>query len=95
MGTVWAGLYRATREPKYLAALSAANRFTRSVQWSGTGNPGLDGGISGSFPIHGRYGRFEILNWAVKFFADALMMEEDAARPAERAVASAYASATH
>ena len=45
----------------------------------GTGNPGLDGGISGAFPLHGRYGRFEVLNWAVKFFADSLMMEADIA----------------
>ena len=77
MGTVWAGLYRVTGEQKYLDALARANAFTRSVQWMGTGNPGLDGGISGSFPLHGRYGRFEVLNWAVKFFADSLMLEAD------------------
>jgi rhamnogalacturonyl hydrolase YesR len=77
MGTVWAGLYRHTGDEKYLRALSKANRFTQSVQWLGTGNPGLDGGISGAFPLHGRYGRFEVLNWAVKFFADSLMLEAD------------------
>jgi uncharacterized protein YyaL (SSP411 family) len=81
MGTVWAGLYRTTGDEKYLQALVKANHFTRSVQWLGTGNPGLDGGISGSFPLHGRYGRFEVLNWAVKFFADSLMMEADARQP--------------
>jgi hypothetical protein len=80
MGTVWAGLYRLTADPKYLEGLSRANRFTQSVQFAGTGNPGLDGGISGSFPLHGNYGRFEILNWAVKFFADSLMMEAAARR---------------
>jgi hypothetical protein len=78
---VWAGLYRTTGDEKYLQALVKANHFTRSVQWLGTGNPGLDGGISGSFPLHGRYGRFEVLNWAVKFFADSLMMEADARQP--------------
>jgi uncharacterized protein YyaL (SSP411 family) len=75
MGTVWAGLYRATSDEAYLQALSKANRFTQSVQWLGTGNLGLDGGISGAFPFHGRYGRFEVLNWAAKFFADSLMLE--------------------
>ncbi len=79
MGTVWAGLYRRTGDDKYLRALSKANRFTRSVQLLGTGNAGLDGGVSGAFPLHGRYGRFEVLNWAVKFFADSLMMEADIA----------------
>lgn len=75
MGTVWARLYHVTRDPKYLHGLSKANHFLRTVQWLGTGNPSLDGGISGSHPLHGRYGRFEILNWAVKFFADSLMLE--------------------
>jgi hypothetical protein len=79
MGTVWAGLHRHTGDEKYLRALSKANRFTQSVQWRGTGNPGLDGGISGAFPLHGRYGRFEVLNWAVKFFADSLILEADIA----------------
>jgi hypothetical protein len=78
MGTVWARLHQATGDSRYLAGLETANAFTRSVQWRGTGNPGLDGGISGSFPLHGAYGRFEVLNWAVKFFADSLMMEADA-----------------
>jgi hypothetical protein len=75
---VWARLHQATGDSRYLAGLETANAFTRSVQWRGTGNPGLDGGISGSFPLHGAYGRFEVLNWAVKFFADSLMMEADA-----------------
>jgi hypothetical protein len=40
----------------------------------GTGTPD-DGALAGSFPIWGRYSRFEFPNWATKFFADALMME--------------------
>jgi hypothetical protein len=88
MGTVWARLYQVTGEEKYLRALGRANRFNRSVQWIGTGNPGLDGGISGSHPLHGRYGRFEVLNWAVKFFADALMLEAAVERGAEVAAAA-------
>lgn len=78
MGTVWARLYHLTGDTKYLDGVARANAFTRSVQWLGTGNPGLDGGVSGSFPLHGRYGRFEVLNWAVKFFADSLMLEAQA-----------------
>jgi hypothetical protein len=80
MGTVWARLHQLTGDPKYLRGLAGANRFTKNVQWLGTGNPGLDGGISGSQPIHGAYGRFEVLNWAVKFFADSLMLEEEIAK---------------
>lgn len=72
---VWGRLFQATGERKYLEGLVKANRFLRLVQWLGTGNPGLDGGISGSYPLHGRYGRFAVLNWGVKFFADSLMLE--------------------
>jgi uncharacterized protein YyaL (SSP411 family) len=75
MGIVWGRLHQATRDGRYLDAMSKANRFLQKVQWLGTGNPGLDGGISGSYPLHGEYGRFEVLNWAVKFFADSLMLE--------------------
>lgn len=75
MGLVWGRLYQATGDARYLDGLVQANRFVESVQWAGTGDPGLDGGISGSHPLHGQYGRFEVLNWAVKFFADALMLE--------------------
>ncbi len=77
MGIVWGRLYQATGDMKYLIGLKRANEFLRRVQWRGTGNPGLDGGISGSYPIHGEYGRFGVLNWAVKFFADSLMLEAD------------------
>lgn len=86
MGTVWARLYHATGDRKYVDGLARVNRYNQSVQWMHTGNPDLDGAISGAFPFHGRYGRFEVLNWAAKFFADALMFEADivagAVRPA-------------
>jgi hypothetical protein len=36
-------------------------------------NGGLRGGIRGSFPVNGAYGRYRVLNWATKFFVDALM----------------------
>ena len=85
MGTIWARLYELTGDSKYFNGLQRANHFMKTVQWLGTGNPGLDGGISGSHPLHGSYGRFEVLNWAVKFFADALMFEDALAQRREAA----------
>jgi hypothetical protein len=38
-------------------------------------DPIVRGAIAGSAPIWGRYSMFEFPNWAVKFFADALMMD--------------------
>jgi uncharacterized protein YyaL (SSP411 family) len=75
MGIIWGRLHELTGDKPYRMALTRANDFLRSVQWLGTGNPGLDGGISGSYPLHGAYGRFEVLNWATKFFADSLLIE--------------------
>jgi hypothetical protein len=40
-------------------------------------NPGIEGGIAGSYPIWGGYNPFAYQNWAVKFFADAIMLEEE------------------
>lgn len=88
MSIIWSRLHQLTGDSRYVGAVVKANRFLESVQWLGTGNPGLDGGISGSYPLHGRYGQFEVLNWAVKFFADALMLEK-----AITGVATATASA--
>ena len=45
----------------------------RSVKVAG--DPDIVGGVKGSFPINGDYGRFEYLNWAAKFFVDANLLE--------------------
>jgi len=39
-------------------------------------SPGLRGGVKGSCPFDGDYGRYEVLNWATKFFVDALLLDE-------------------
>ena len=37
--------------------------------------PETRGAISGSYPRHGAYGRYEYLNWAAKFFIDSNLAE--------------------
>jgi len=72
---IWGRLFQVTGEFVYADAMRRANRYLKSVQLLKTNNPDLYGGISGSDPVSGGYGKFEILNWGVKFFADALMLE--------------------
>ena len=72
---IWGRLFQLTGEQRYLQAMVRANTYLRSVQLLDSGSPDLYGGITGSEPLHGAYGRFEVLNWAVKFFADSLMLE--------------------
>jgi len=40
-------------------------------------SPDTLGAISGSFPLWGRYEPFAYPNWATKYFADALMIQEN------------------
>ena len=75
MAGIWGRLYQIAGNHEYLEALLSTNAALRKVQFLQTAHPGIYGGISGSEPIHGAYGRFEILNWAVKFFLDAQMLE--------------------
>jgi hypothetical protein len=75
----WLILYRETGEATYRDAAFAANRFVRrSVSYEGDDD--VRGGVKGSFPINGDYGRFEYLNWAAKFFIDSNQAEADIRR---------------
>ena len=47
--------------------------FVASTQILRGAKQGLVGGIHGSYPFDGGYGRYCTLNWAAKFYADAVM----------------------
>ena len=72
--------YETTGEERYLRAAERMNRYLSATQDLGSPDPGIRGGIKGSQPIWGEYGSYEYLNWAAKFFADALMLEIRARR---------------
>ncbi len=72
---IWGRLYQITKEYKYFKGFKNANDYLKRVQLIQIANPDIYGGICGSYPVNGAYGRFEILNWAVKFFVDALILE--------------------
>jgi len=70
----WFLLGRITGEPKYEAFARRANAYVRRTVHI-DGDPGTAGGVKGSHPIDGDYGRFQYLNWAAKFFIDSNLME--------------------
>ena len=72
---VWLRLYETTGDRRYLQAAERMNRYLSSTQDRAASDSGIRGGIKGSQPIWGEYGAYEYLNWAAKFFADALMLE--------------------
>ena len=73
----WFLLYQITGESRYFEAGSVANRYLRRTL-NVDGPPGVRGGVKGSFPVYGDYGRYLYLNWACKFFIDASLLENEA-----------------
>ena len=72
----WLRLYASGEEQSFLEAALRANRFLKSLQDCRTGNSNVRGAIKGSHPIWGGYLFGTYPNWAVKFFMDALLLEE-------------------
>jgi len=72
----WLELYLETGEPRYRDAAYKANHFVRrTVRIDGPDD--TRGGVCGSFPINGEYGKHEYLNWAAKFLVDSLLLERE------------------
>ncbi len=66
----WLLLHKITSNETYLRAALAANAFVRRCMTAST-TPDTEGGVKGSFPVDGGYGRWQFLNWACKFTIDA------------------------
>jgi uncharacterized protein YyaL (SSP411 family) len=76
MANNWMQLYSITGERKWLEPVPRVLQFLKRTQNRSSTDPGLRGGIKGSSPVDGGYGRYEILNWATKYFVDALMRHD-------------------
>lgn len=74
----WFYLAGITGEARYRSAAMAANCFVRRTLYT-AGPDETRGGVKGSFPVDGDYGRFQFLNWAAKFMIDANLTELGAA----------------
>ena len=59
--------------PTWKVAAERALRHALSTQDLDSADDGVRGGVAGAFPIWGRYGAWEYLNWAAKFLADLLL----------------------
>jgi hypothetical protein len=77
----WLRLREVTGDGRWLEPAARSIRFVKRTQNRAAPEDGLRGGIPGSWPVDGEYGRYEVLNWAAKFFADALMRHTAATSP--------------
>jgi hypothetical protein len=78
MANNWMRLAEITGDATWLEPVPAVLRFLKRTQNRRSRELGLRGGIKGSWPVGGAYGAYEVLSWATKFFADALMRHEAA-----------------
>ena len=81
---IWLRLYAREKDRRYLDGARRLLTFLKASQNCVTQNEGLRGGIKGSFPFDGEYGRFEVLNWATKFYVDALLLDEQVGALADK-----------
>lgn len=77
---MWCILYQVTKDIRYLNGALKINRELKSSQVLDSSEVGIRGGIKGSQPIWGLYRTFGYPCWAVKFFIDALLLEEKVAK---------------
>lgn len=76
MASVWMRLAAITSDQSWLAPVPRVLHFLKTTQNRTSRNPGLRGGVKGSAPLTGEYGRLSVLSWATKFFVDALLRDE-------------------
>jgi hypothetical protein len=72
---VWSELFLLTKEEMYRECVGRMNRYLMAHHDIRNSDLRLRGGLPGSWPVWGDYGRFRILNWATKFLVDALTLE--------------------
>jgi uncharacterized protein YyaL (SSP411 family) len=76
---VWGRLFQLTGEARYREAMQRATRYLMQRHDIDNSDPRLRGGVPGSWPVWGEYGRLRILNWATNFFVEALVLQRSIA----------------
>ena len=79
MSVVWLKMAHYSGNNNYAISSEKMNKLLVILQDRGYRNESADtsGALSGSYPLWGRYEPFAFPNWATKYLADALMLEED------------------
>src|SRR5262249_36620054 len=77
MALIWLELARSTRDSRFVNAAFKAIDEVKRAQTIVHPDPGISGGVPGSWPIGGDYIRYALPNWAAKFFIDALCAKRD------------------
>lgn len=76
MAINWLRLTQLYGDKAFRISAARANYFNMKMQDLINADPGVRGGIKGSYPFDGGYMTCRYPNWAAKFFMDALMLQE-------------------
>jgi uncharacterized protein YyaL (SSP411 family) len=83
LALIWLELFKYNHQPIFLTAAQEMIEFLKTTQrTAATIDPAIRGAIKGSYPIYGDilrnqgYCRLAYLNWATKFFIDALLVAD-------------------
>lgn len=86
MAIVWLQLYQINQDARFLnAALKLIDQL-KALQSLDSKNPVIHGGLAGSYPIWGGYKKYAYPNWATKFFADAIILQESIMSDLEKSI---------
>jgi hypothetical protein len=75
MACVWLRLFEMTGDLRYLNTALKMNEMLKQLVPT-RGGRGIMGGVSGSYPVWGRYQPLRYISWGCKFFTDALLLEQ-------------------
>lgn len=78
ISVIWHKVYKFSGDARFLNAAVKINDHLKEKQNKVIPLNGIRGGICGSSPVWGAYHPFWVPSWAVKFFVDALLSEEEA-----------------
>jgi hypothetical protein len=73
---VWGRLFQLTGNAAYKNAMHCANAYLMRHHDIENSDTCLRGGVPGSWPVWGDYGRLMILNWATNFFVESLLLQK-------------------
>jgi hypothetical protein len=74
LAIIWLQIHELTGETKFLDGAKKIIEDIKTTQIIDTNKKEIKGAVAGSFPLSGGYGGYMLLNWAAKFFADALIL---------------------
>ena len=77
LAIVWLKLSALDQDTRFTDAALSLLEQVKAAQSLDAAHPGIRGGIPGSHPVWGGYVPFACVNWAAKFFVDALLLKRE------------------